>query len=57
MTALEGIYTYGLFENSLESLPAGGKLVTYEKQTSNVGLESWEDLTYKTDSGEENQNP
>lgn len=53
LTALEGIYTYGLFENSLESLPVGGKLVTYEKQTSNVGLESWEDLTYKTDSGEE----
>lgn len=53
LTALEGIYAYGLFENSLESLPAGGKLVTYEKQTSNVGLESWEDLTYKTDSGDE----
>lgn len=53
LTALEGIYTYGLFENSLESLPVGGKLVTYEKQTSNVGLESWEDLTYKTDSGDE----
>lgn len=31
LTALEGIYTYGLFENSLESLPVGGKLVTYEK--------------------------
>lgn len=40
LTALEGIYTYGLFENSLESLPAGGKVVTYSKQTSNVGLES-----------------
>ena len=53
LTALEGIYAYGLFENSLESLPVGGKLVTYEKQTSNVGLESWEDLTYKTDSGDE----
>lgn len=53
LTALEGIYTYGLFENTLESLPVGGKVVTYEKQTSNVGLESWEDLTYKTDSGEE----
>lgn len=53
LTALEGIYTYGLFENTLESLPVGGKLVTYEKQTSNVGLESWEDLTYKTDSGDE----
>lgn len=53
LTALEGIYTYGLFENSLESLPAGDKVVTYSKQTSNVGLESWEDLTYKTDSGEE----
>lgn len=53
LTALEGIYAYGLFENSLESLPAGGKVVTYSKQTSNVGLESWEDLTYKTDSGEE----
>lgn len=53
LTALEGIYAYGLFENSLESLPAGGKLVTYSKQTSNVGLESWEDLTYKTDSGDE----
>lgn len=53
LTALEGIYTYGLFENSLESLPVGGKVVTYSKQTSNVGLESWEDLTYKTDSGEE----
>lgn len=53
LTALEGIYTYGLFENTLENLPVGGKLVTYEKQTSNVGLESWEDLTYKTDSGDE----
>ena len=53
LTALEGVYAYGLFENSLESLPVGGKLVTYEKQTSNVGLESWEDLTYKTDSGDE----
>lgn len=53
LTSLEGIYTYGLFENTLESLPVGGKVVTYEKQTSNVGLESWEDLTYKTDSGEE----
>lgn len=53
LTSLEGIYTYGLFENTLESLPVGGKLVTYEKQTSNVGLESWEDLTYKTDSGDE----
>lgn len=53
LTALEGIYTYGLFENSLESLSVGGKLVTYSKQTSNVGLESWEDLTYKTDSGDE----
>lgn len=50
---MEGIYTYGLFENTLESLPVGGKVVTYEKQTSNVGLESWEDLTYKTDSGDE----
>lgn len=53
LTALEGIYAYGLFENSLESLPVGGKVVTYSKQTSNVGLESWEDLTYKTDSGDE----
>lgn len=53
LEALEGIYAYGLFENSLESLPVGGKVVTYSKQTSNVGLESWEDLTYKTDSGEE----
>lgn len=53
LTSLEGIYTYGLFENTLESLPVGGKVVTYEKQTSNVGLESWEDLTYKTDSGDE----
>lgn len=53
LTSLEGIYTYGLFENTLESLQAGGKSVTYGKQTSNVGLESWEDLTYKTDSGEE----
>lgn len=53
LTSLEGIYTYGLFENTLECLPVGGKVVTYEKQTSNVGLESWEDLTYKTDSGDE----
>lgn len=53
LTSLEGIYTYGLFENTLENLQAGGKSVTYGKQTSNVGLESWEDLTYKTDSGEE----
>lgn len=53
LTSLEGIYTYGLFENTLESLQAGGKSVTYGKQTSNVGLESWEDLTYKTDSGDE----
>lgn len=53
LTALEGIYTYGLFENTLESLPVGGKASTYEKKTSEVGLESWEDLTYKTDSGDE----
>ena len=53
LTALEGIYTYGLFENTLDSLPVGGKLVTYEKQTSNVGLESWEDLAYTTDEGDE----